>query len=185
MLRRIATALTVLIATAGVTACGSKQDVSTKAETEGEYITVGGLKYQVQISRALNPANIEDKDYLSGLSALDATIRGDQVWFAIFIRAEYDKKSGGPLPTATEFELHDTQENVYTPVQAPNPYAYKPSTLEPTQLNPAVDSGASEGPTQGALLLFKLPEANLANRPLELVIANPSGKGEGTVEIDV
>ena len=41
--------------------------------TEGTYLDLGGLKYQVQISRLLNPSSIEDRAYLVGLN----TGRGD------------------------------------------------------------------------------------------------------------
>ena len=41
----------------------------TSAETEGIYLDLGDLKYQVQISRCLNPADTEDSSYLRGLPA--------------------------------------------------------------------------------------------------------------------
>ena len=53
-------------------AAATRRRPSPQAETEGIYLDVGDLKYQVQISRELNPADIEDRDYLKGLPAGDA-----------------------------------------------------------------------------------------------------------------
>ena len=45
----------------------NKEEVSVEASTEGPYVTVNDLKYQVQISRILNPGEPEDVGYLRGL----------------------------------------------------------------------------------------------------------------------
>jgi hypothetical protein len=39
--------------------------------------------------------------------------------------------------------------------------------------------------TQGGMVLFKVPTAAYANRPLELHITPPQGGGEATVDLDV
>jgi hypothetical protein len=186
--RRLATAVAVLAATLGLSACGDKEDRPHKAETEGIYVTVGPLKYQVQISRQLNPTNIEDKDYLVGLGRFDRSLGNDSVWFAVFIRVENDGEKASR--SAKEFELTDTQGNTFTPIElsAANTYAYRPGVVAgccPNGTIPAADSGAIEGPTQGALLLFKLPRATLTNRPLELKINQPGGLEEGLINLDV
>ena len=49
--------------------CGNKVEVRTVGETEGIYIDVGDLRYQVQISRIINPHDVEDRRYLQGLPA--------------------------------------------------------------------------------------------------------------------
>ena len=54
---------------AALGACGAKEDEITHGETEGAYLDLGELKYQVQISRQLNPADREDEAYLLGLPA--------------------------------------------------------------------------------------------------------------------
>jgi hypothetical protein len=189
--RRLAILLTALVATAGLSACGDKKDVVREGETEGIYVDVGDLKYQVQISRQLNPANVEDKDYLHGVGPFDRTLGPDNVWFAVFIRVE-NPNQDQVARSASKFELHDTQENVFTPVAlgSENIFAYRAATLpkataRSSGLNPLPDSAASEGPTQGALLLFKVPRKTLDNRPLELIIAPPSGGEKGIVTLDV
>ena len=56
------------------------------ATTEGAYVDVGDLKYQVQISRQLNPADVEDRDYLMGLAGATGSSAADEEWFAVFMR---------------------------------------------------------------------------------------------------
>jgi hypothetical protein len=48
------------------------------------------------------------------------------------------------------------------------------------------DSTAATGPTQGALLLYKIQIASLSNRPLKFTIVNPGGAAQkATAELDV
>ena len=50
----LALAAASVLALAG---CGNKVEVRTVAETEGIYIDIGELKYQVQLSRIINPVS--------------------------------------------------------------------------------------------------------------------------------
>jgi hypothetical protein len=51
---------------------------------------------------------------------------------------------------------------------------------------PPPDTTAAFGPTQGALLLFKIKTVSLDNRPLEIKIATPEGVLESvSAELDV
>jgi hypothetical protein len=190
-LRRLAILLTAVAATAGLSACGDKKDVVHEAETEGIYVDVGSLKYQVQISRQLNPANVEDRDYLHGISRYDRVLGPENVWFAVFLRVENDNQDRAARSAQT-FELRDTQDNTFTPLElgANNVFRYVPmvvpkATHRTSGLNPPLDSAAAEGPTQGALLLFKVPRSSLGNRPLELIISPPEGGEKGVVHLDV
>jgi hypothetical protein len=190
MMTRLAIVATALVAVAGLSACGVKEDRVHHAATEGIYVDVGSLKYQVQISRQLNPVNIEDKDYLLGLSPFDRTLGSDNVWFAVFIRVEND--SDNAAVSAKTFQLRDTQENVFTPIvlARDNIYAYHAARVDGHSgfnvngTYPVVNSSAAAGPTAGALLLFKLPRTTLVNRPLELVIA-PGSAEKSIVDLDV
>jgi hypothetical protein len=189
--RRLAILATVLAASAGLAACGNKEKVVREAKTEGIYVDVGALKYQVQISRQLNPTNVEDQGYLVGLSPFDRTLGADNVWFAVFVKAENDDQDH-TAAAAKEFELRDTQDHVFTPIElsADNVFAYRPAvvpkaTSRSSGIIPSPDSPASEGPTNGALLLFKVPRPTLDNRPLELVISPPEGGEKSIVTLDV
>src|SRR3954449_8149491 len=66
--------------------CGNKVENRTLGATEGLYLDLDELKYQVQISRYLNPNDVEDRTYLSGLPAGTTQPGGDETWFAVFMR---------------------------------------------------------------------------------------------------
>src|SRR3954451_6817424 len=100
--------LLVLIAAAGLAAggCGAPQ-TRTFAETEGLYVDVGPLSYQVQISRYLNPGDTEDKAYLAGLPSGTAPAGKDDVWFGVFMRVKnYSEQTATP---ASDFTIEDTE----------------------------------------------------------------------------
>ena len=59
------------------------------------------------------------------------------------------------------------------PLAADNVFAYRPTTLQPTQIVPGGDSPAASGTIQGSLLLFRVKDADLQNRPLTFSITNP------------
>jgi hypothetical protein len=168
--------------------CGAdKQETRTIGQTEGTYIDVGGLKYQVQISRILNPSDVEDRNYLTQLPAGTLPPKGDEAWFGVWIRVENTNDSK-TLPTASNFEIRDTQDNVFKPYdQAGNVFAYLPvDKLGPQDVLPNSEAPAGFGPVQGSLILFKLTTTTLANRPLEFRITSPTDPTNvGTVDLDV
>lgn len=184
MLRRLSTLLVVAIAALAVGACGDKQAISLHATTEGVYVDVGDLKYQVQISRLLNPADAEDRDYLVDLPA-DQQLGSSDQWFAVFMRVENDSKKAERA--ATSYVIRDTQGNVYRPVAMgpKNVFAYRGGVVQPKAILPLPGSAAGENTIQGAMLLFKIPVANFQNRPLVLEIPPPGGGATGSVDLDV
>ena len=185
MIRRSLTLLLVGLAAVAIGACGNKESHTLHAATEGEYVDVGTLKYQVQISRLLNPNDPEDRGYLVDLPAGES-LGADDEWFAVFMRVENGSEHAAPV--ADQYEIVDTQENHYAPVQMgpKNVFAYRGGTLGAHQVLPFSDSPAGENTIQGALLLFKIPVANFENRPLELRISSPqTTKDVGTVDLDV
>jgi hypothetical protein len=182
--RPLAAAVLVLAAALVVAACGNKPETRTEGETEGTYLNVGPLVYQVQISRQLDPRDIEDNTYLQGLTPAQQILTNQQTWFAVFIRVA--NETDQPHPSASRFEIEDTQDDVFTPVrQAPsNHFTYQPRVLPGGQVIPGPDSVAGEGVIQGSLVLFKLPLTTLDNRPLEFVVTDPQGN-RGKVKLDV
>lgn len=128
-MRRLGVAVAVLaLALAG---CGDKKKAVTFTDNEGEYLDLGGLRYQVQLSRQLNPYDIEDKAYLQGIPASLAKLAPGDSWFAVFLRVE--NPHSHPVPAATSFLLRDTQNNTFVPVPIPagNPFAYEGGTVQP------------------------------------------------------
>jgi hypothetical protein len=162
--------------------CGT-EDYVRVAETEGVYVDVGDLTYQVQISRFLNPGNLDDREYLEGLGGPEAIqLPGDQIWFGVFMRVKnYSDVSSVP---SSDFTIKDTQGEEYRPIALPdtNPFAYHPGSLGPSQVYPYAEGAAANGPIQGSLILFKLKTDSLQNRPLKLFIAQA---GEESAEIDL
>jgi hypothetical protein len=177
----------------GVSACGNEaqedetfqSENAQVAETEGIYLELGEVKYQVQISRQLNPLLEADKDYFAGISESDLDLAADETWFGIWMRAENESEE--PVPAATRFTVVDTQENEYVPVKIgpENVFSYQPGTIDGEELYPLLDSPAGERQPNGALILFKLKRFSLDNRPLELTIEDPEGGPPGVVNLDV
>jgi hypothetical protein len=168
-----------------VSGCGNKQTVVTQGATEGLYIDIDQLKYQIQISRYLNANDVEDRSYLAGLPAGEAQPGADETWFAIFIRISNNTTK--PVGTADDFEIVDTQKQVYRPIPLDpkaNQFVYEPTTLQPKGFVPQPNSIANEGVIQGSELLFKVKTASLQNRPLEFRFRRGSGT-MGVVDLDV
>jgi hypothetical protein len=185
MRARLLSLLLVALAAVALGACGDKQARTTHAATEGTYVDVDNLKYQVQISRLLNATDREDEGYLIDLPASEQ-LSPKEAWFAVFMRVEND--SDKPGRAAKGYTIKDTQGNVYHPVvMGPkNVFTYRSAVLQPKDLLPLPSSAAAENTIQGSMLLFKIPFENFQNRPLELDIPSPSGSKEvGTVDLDV
>jgi hypothetical protein len=181
---RLLTPLTVLVLALALSACGDKEKTVTFGATEGAYLDAGDLRYQVQISRELNPADPEDHGYLIG--ADENTVRPTETWFGVFMRVQNTTSSRHPA--AREFELSDTQGNTWRPIPLPadNVFAYRPIDLPAQGVLPVADSPPAENTIQGSLLLFKLPYANLQNRPLVLKITDPLDPARSAaVDLDV
>ena len=175
----------VALAALALGACGNKEERTLHGTTEGIYIDVGDLKYQVQISRLLNPTDREDSGYLVDLPA-DQQLGPKDNWFAVFMRVE--NTSDKPQPATNGYSIRDTQGNVYRPIAMgpKNVFVYRPTVLQPQDVLPFADSPAGANTIQGAMLLFKIPVENFQNRPLQLLIPPPNGNGEtGSVDLDV
>jgi hypothetical protein len=182
MLRKLVLLAFVAVFVAG---CGGyKTAVTTIAETEGVYVDVAGLTYQVQLSRYLNPGDVEDKQYLQGLPpGVSPQLPGDEIWFGVWMRVK--NYSGGPLMPTDKFVIEDTEGNKFEPVpldSATNVFVYDPILLQQSQVLPTPDTAASSGPIQGSLILFRLKTTSLQNRPLKLSIEH---EGADSAEVDL
>jgi hypothetical protein len=185
-MRRVLCISAALLCALLAAGCGNKEEGGvTVADTEGIYLDVDELKYQVQISRYMNPNDVEDRSYLIGLPTSTAEPSGDETWFGVFIRVQ--NTTDETIAPANDFEIVDTQDKVYRPIPLDtniNPFAYRPDPIAPKGLIPEADSVASEGTIQGSLLLFKVKTESLQNRPLEFRFKRGSGT-EGVVDLDV
>lgn len=201
MTRRFAVLFTI-VASLALAACGNEEieneqyqsENAQVAETEGIYVTVDGLKYQVQMSKQLNPLDEGDKDYLQGVNA---KLNRDEEWFAVWLLAQNyaepckDGKQSTPehpcgdIQAASDFEIADTQEKTYVPVVIgeENEWAYRPQVIGTKETLPGSEAPSRERFPNGAMLLFKVKRDSLNNRPLELNIRGQEGRA--IVNLDV
>jgi hypothetical protein len=181
--RRLATLACSVPLLLGVAACGQISH-PTSADGEGVYVDAGPITYQVQLSRQLNPYAAEDKWYLMGQSSAAPT--RDEAWFAIFLWAK--NQTHKAATTSDSFDIVDTQGNKYYPIPLNaqvNPYAWTAMTLQPLGTEPAPDTPAYFGSTQGGELLFKINNTVYANRPLTLQIFAAGQAHPSTVSLDL
>jgi hypothetical protein len=183
--RPIVAALLALAAAAALSACGNRHDVKTHGETEGAYLDVGPLQYQVQMSRQLNPKDTEDKAYFVGVPDPEGQVNPQETWFAVFVKVW--NRTERTHRAAPHFEVEDTEGTHYEPIEVEpaNVFAYRPGLIPPSGTLPPRDSIANQSPIGGAMLLYKLPLDALANRPLDLVIRSEKPEREASVQLDV
>jgi hypothetical protein len=191
-LRKLPLAVAAVSCVFALSACGDSHTKVTTGTYAGEsganapYLDVGPLKYEVQLSRELNPANGEDAAYLGGLSVGERRLEPGQEWFAVFLQV-YNTGSQ-EAPASTNVTIYDTQGNVYAPLvpDQTNSYAYRGGNVPAKGQLPEPDETTAFGPTQGALLLFKIHTVSLDNRPLEVKITSPADLAESAqAELDV
>jgi hypothetical protein len=186
-LRRVVILTAVALLALPLAACGNKETETTFGHTEGAYLNVGDLVYQVQISRQLNPNDSEDKGYLVNVPADQVDLAPDQAWFGVFVIAfnESDKAA----PAASDFSITDTDGNLYQPLRLgpDNVFAYRPGVVPAAGQIPVRNSAAANNPSvNGGLLLFKVKNEAFNNRPLELKIKGLIGEPrEAAVDLDV
>ncbi len=191
-LRKLPLLAAVLLAALALGACGDSHTKVTTGTYAGEsganapYLNLGPLVYQVQLSRQLNPNNSEDAGYLQGVPYGEGQLKKGEEWFGVFLQVYNNTEHAHPA--SETISISDTEGNVYHPIEVlpTNRYIYRGGVLAPKSVLPKPDTTASFGPTQGALLLFKIKTYSLNNRPLEIKIEEPEGLlGSVSAELDV
>jgi hypothetical protein len=179
-----------LVLTLGLSACaiGNKKahPRNADANNNGFYVDAGPVTYQLQVSRELNQYATEDSQYIKGLPAGTPPPTAKELWYGVFLWGK--NQTSQAQSTTGNFDIVDTQGNHYFPLKldsSQNGYAWTQQRLQPLGTEPARDTAASFGPTQGGLVLFKLPTTVYANRPLTLEIRSPGGKLESTISLDL
>jgi hypothetical protein len=191
-LRKSPLVILALLAVLALGACGDSHTKVTTGTYAGEsgknapYLNVGPLVYEVQLSRELNPANIEDAAYLKGLTPAESHLAPGQEWFAVFLQV-YNHTSA-PLLAAKSLTVTDTQNNSYSPVvpDATNEFVYRGGLVPAKGELPLPESVSSSGATGGAVLLYKIQVVSLDNRPLGFKIVDPTDASQtASAELDV
>jgi hypothetical protein len=186
-MRRVASLMSLCAAVLVLAGCGDKESVVTSGQ-EGVSVDVGGLTYQVQMSRFLNPNDIEDAYYLRGLpETTDLDPGKDSVWFAIFMRVKNQSENEETLTPTSQFMITDTEGKKFQPVpidEKLNPFVFQPKPLPHAKVLPDPNTPSGSGPIQGSLILFRIDTDSLQNRPLTLHIQG-NGNEAATMELDL
>jgi predicted small secreted protein len=182
---RIAALACLLVGLAALTGCKNTREHN--AGREGLPKDIGHVEYNVFITRELNLRDPEDSGYYRGPEAPPGF-----ALYGVFLQACNTATSGGPhWMAASRFQVEDTQGNIFKPLPLPpdNLWAYRASPLKQGACIPTLGSLASSGPTNGSLLIFKLPIQTLENRPLDLRITSPANSAgvreSGLIELDI
>jgi hypothetical protein len=176
-------ALAALATTAlalAVSACAEEEFADTHV-VEGEPIELGDLRFNVQLTRFLNPNDKEDGEYLQGEQVPPPLGKS---YLGVFMEAKNEGDNDVTLPSAPEMEVIDTTGATYNPVETDNIFGFPfGATLTPDEKVPQPDSAAAQGPINGAIAIFIVDQSVNENRPLELEITADGVKG--TVELDL
>jgi hypothetical protein len=168
--------LALLALTVGVSACGYSSD--SKHTNEGEPLQLGELEYNVTFSRYLNPNDSEDAAYLEGQKEAP---KGES-YFGVFF--EVQNKSDEPQQLPSTLTITDADEQEYEVIPSDSIFALQfEGTVEAEEQIPVLDSPAQQGPIEGSVALFLLPEEASENRPLTLHIEGAEEKGEVTLDL--
>ena len=172
----VACLLALVALPATVAACGSEE---ATVVVEGEPAELGELAYNVQLTRFLNPDDVEDAEYLVG----EPEPEPGTAYLGVFLTITNENKDE-PVDSADGYRVLDTVDNEFLPTESESPYALEigAEVAAESQL-PTPDSTAATGPNKGSLLLFLVEDSVSENRPLELEIE--SDEGTGIVELDI
>jgi hypothetical protein len=187
-------ALLAIAAVLGLSACGDSHTKISGGTYAGEsganapYLDVGPLVYEVQLSRELNPYDTEDSAYLEGLTPAQRQLPPGQEWFGVFIQVYNNSERAHLAASALSMRITDTQGSVYRPTSLPstNSFAYRAGFVPAKGRLPELNTVAADGPTQGALLLYRIRIISLDNRPLTLHLVDPLDPSQtASAELDV
>jgi hypothetical protein len=171
----LASAAALLLLSVAVSGCGEE---ATAEVAEGEPLELAGLKYNVQITRFLNPDDAEDQEYLVGQPPL----KPGNAYLGVFMVISND--SDEERPSASDFTVVDTLDTEYKPNESESPYALDLGTSVPAHGSvPLVNTTAQTGPNHGSLLIFPVSDDVSDNRPLRLEIHTFEGDGDVILDI--
>ena len=176
----------LIVAVGALSGCANTRE--NDAGREGKPAEIGNVDYNIFITRELNLRDLEDEGYYRGPEAPPG-----YALYGVFLQAcnPADSSSIRQVQSSSNFTIVDTQGNRFRPIPLPatNLWAYRPRPLAGGQCIPRTGTLAASGPTNGSLLIFKLPLATLENRPLDLIITSPPGANgpskTGRVELDI
>jgi hypothetical protein len=177
--RRIALPLLAalaLAATLALAACGA--DEESKEVVEGQPVTLGELQYNVTFSRFLNPKDNEDSAYLVGQPPAPE----GSSYFGVFLEVHNEDEESHELPEG--LTVSDADGTEFEALESESLYAFPfGGEVESEEQIPILDSTPQQGPIEGSLALFLLPESATENRPLTMEIPGEEGPAEVTLDL--
>ena len=123
---------------------------------EGEPLELGDLRFNVAITRFLNPNDVEDAEYLEGLPPPPL----NEDYLAVFMTVENE---GDSEVAAAERDRRSRPRTsagqVYEPIETESLFALDLGAPLPAgEEAPAPDTAAASGPVQGSFVLFLIPK---------------------------
>lgn len=172
----------VAILALAVSVSGCDKEVHALEAKEGTRVSLDDLFYQVQISRQLNPKDVEDGTYLIDQPA---PAKGD-AYFGVFMRVDNEEHDGRILPVGPDrMKIVTAAGEEYHPLEVKAPgWGYAPAPIGKGGMLPIPNSAAYVGTIRGGLILFRIPQSSLDARPLHLEIKGRGGE-TGTITLDV
>jgi hypothetical protein len=172
--------LAVLALAVPMAGCGDEdEEGEIPAVVEGEPLELGGLLYNVSITRFLNPNITEDMAYLEGAEEEPQGMS----YLGVFLQIKNEGEE--ELQSASDYSVVDGSHRVFQPVELETEFTLETgATIPPDGILPEADTVAAAGPTQGALILFLVDDDVSEERPLELEIESAAG-GKGIIELDI
>lgn len=172
-------ALTAALGLVAATGCGEEE---TSEVVEGEPLELGELAINVQLTRFLNPDDLEDREYLQGQRVPPPQGKD---YLAVFMEIENESDETQRIPSADEIHVVDTTGASYEPLPSDTVFTLDlGGTLGPHEELPLEDTAAQSGPTQGSIVLFLVDTSAEQNRPLELEFLD-GDRVEGKIELDI
>lgn len=172
----------VLVALGALAFAGCGKQTKPGEAKEGGRVYLGSLFYQVQLSRQLNPKDVEDSFYLTGQPAP----KPGESYFGVFMRVDNEDLQARLMPIPiTGMKIKDAKGNEFQPIVVnAKGWGYEPAPLGKRAHLPIPDTPADIGPIRGSLILFKIPLGDLDSRPFELELVGPGGK-RAKITLDV
>jgi hypothetical protein len=180
-LTRIATLLAIGVVALTASGC-DKQVKRLESHNEGIRVYLDGAFYQIQISRLLNPKDVEDSYYLQGQPT---PAKGDS-YFGVFMYVTNEDQDRRILPIAAEkMKIVTASGDEFEPIEVKAPgWGYEPSPIGKGAMLPVPNTPAFVGPIRGGLILFRISNTDLDKRPLEFEIET-ADKKHGAITLDV
>ena len=130
-------------------------------------------------SRYLNPNDTEDSAYLVG----QPPPPNGSTYFGVFF--EVQNESERIAVAAPTFTITDADDQTYDADPERKPLRLPlGGEVEAQEQIPVLDSTPQQGPIEGSLVLFLLPDSASENRPLTLEIPGPDGE-DAEVTLDL